>query len=484
LASITSAIASGLADTLAGGSDMSASRSARHALIQRVVALDGLIDEAIGEDSDLRYRSRTLQAGVEGLFATLSAWRGVANLLDTMRDNAARSDAVSLGSMVSRAGAGGWLDNPGGARTSCGHAATHVLTMPATTPSARFLVDRVAEALLGLHRTANALVLLIAPGQETAGEGGQWLLVPDILPALVNGLRCTAATLAAEALWVGTSWSGGQAVVTFTAVAVTVFSPGGAKAYRNMLGYLAGTVIAAVAATLVNFAVLPAQDGFLGFSLALACILVPFGAPSAGPWDKALYAAVTINFLAILAPQNQPNYDLGQFLNSALPVVVGTFVAAIFSRLIPPVSPAWRTRRLLALTLRDLQRLTSRRRWLSRADWTRLMSWRLGTATDEATPEQLARLVAALSVGEAVIHLRNNRPRLAAREALDRALAALAALDTAAVRYWLSRFGVQQPNGEGREALTGMRGRAAATVISDALTRHSDFFDATRSSVR
>jgi len=50
-------------------------------------------------------------------------------------------------------------------------------------------------------------------------------------------------------------------------------------------------------------------------------------------------------FVAILAPQNQPNYDLGQFLNSALPVVVGTFVAAIFSRLIPPVSPAWRTRR-------------------------------------------------------------------------------------------------------------------------------------------
>ena len=50
----------------------------RRALIRRVIALDPIIDEAIGESSQLRYHSPVLQTAVDGLFAALAGWRTVA----------------------------------------------------------------------------------------------------------------------------------------------------------------------------------------------------------------------------------------------------------------------------------------------------------------------------------------------------------------------------------------------------------------------
>ena len=46
-------------------------------------------------------------------------------------------------------------------------------------------------------------------------------------------------------------------------------------------------------------------------------------------------------------------YDTAAYYNSAMAIVAGVGVAAFSFRLIPPLSPAFRTRRLLALTLRD-----------------------------------------------------------------------------------------------------------------------------------
>ena len=50
----------------------------RRELLRRVIALDPMIDAAIGEASDLRYRSAVLQRAVSGLMETISAWRKVA----------------------------------------------------------------------------------------------------------------------------------------------------------------------------------------------------------------------------------------------------------------------------------------------------------------------------------------------------------------------------------------------------------------------
>jgi hypothetical protein len=53
------------------------------------------------------------------------------------------------------------------------------------------------------------------------------------------------------------------------------------------------------------------------------------------------------------------SYDTLQFYNSTLAILAGAGAAALSFRLIPPLSPAFRTRRLLALTLVDLRRLAS-----------------------------------------------------------------------------------------------------------------------------
>src|SRR5271163_138216 len=76
LAAISAEIAGRFAGALSlAVADESAMRSVRLDLVRRVIALDPIIDEAFGEDAELRTRSPVLQAAVDGLFATLSGWR-------------------------------------------------------------------------------------------------------------------------------------------------------------------------------------------------------------------------------------------------------------------------------------------------------------------------------------------------------------------------------------------------------------------------
>jgi hypothetical protein len=92
---LSAEVTAGLSATLAGpiGEE---TRSTRRDLIRRVIALEPIIDEAIGESSDLRYRLRGLQAAVGGLFAALSGWRMVANHLELLPNDERKraADAV------------------------------------------------------------------------------------------------------------------------------------------------------------------------------------------------------------------------------------------------------------------------------------------------------------------------------------------------------------------------------------------------------
>jgi uncharacterized membrane protein YccC len=67
----------------------------RREFIRKVIALDPVIDEAIGESSRLRYHSPVLQAAIEGLFAALAAWRAVEGRLTALPPDAARQEAVN-----------------------------------------------------------------------------------------------------------------------------------------------------------------------------------------------------------------------------------------------------------------------------------------------------------------------------------------------------------------------------------------------------
>ncbi len=162
---------------------------------------------------------------------------------------------------------------------------------------------------------------------------------------------------AVELFWVLTAWPNGTMAIVFAAIGVIMFAPRADQAYTSAISFLIGSVLVAMIAATVEFAVLPNMETFAAFSLVLGLVLVPAGAGMAQPWNTATFTAMAANFVPLLAPSNQMSYDPQQFYNGALAIVGGLGAAALSFRLLPPLSPAFRTRRLLALTLRDLRRL-------------------------------------------------------------------------------------------------------------------------------
>ena len=476
-------VVAGLAETLATGQETAATRTARRDLIRQVIALDATVDEALGAASDLRARSPALQSAIEGLFIVLSAWRGIGNHLNTMS-----SDAKCV---VERSGLSGslvrvcmgWRDDAVAIRDLCGAEQHAVLAIPAPDLSMRLLVDSMADALGALQHVANGLVLVTAPGQAWQERGGKHLHVADVLPALINALRVAAALAVAELAWIETAWPGGQNLITFAALIVILFSPRSEDAYPATVGFAVGTVLTVGLAAVMNFAILPGQQTFAGLSLVLAGVLVPAGALAAGSWYKAVFLGVITLFIPLLAPTNQPVYDPAQFYNEALVIVAGTILAAITLRVIPPVPADWRIRRLLSLTLRDLSRLAAGRRRPDESHWIGHVSSRLAALPQQATLEQGAQLLAALSAGLAVIRLRAMRQRLADPSALDHALGCLATGDIAGARDWLAWFLARPVAGDGDAAPDEAHARAAAAVIREILGRHGGFFAMTMANI-
>ncbi len=190
--------------------------------------------------------------------------------------------------------------------------------------------------------------------------------------------------------------------------------------------------------------------------------------------------AMTMGFMPILQPTNPESYDPLVFYNVALPIVIGMGTAALSFRLLPPLSPAYRARRLLSLTLRDLRRLAK----VGKDDnWEDRVVARLSVLPGEATPPQRTDLLAALAVGNEIIRLRQIADQLEIGADLDVALALLARGDSSGAITQFNRI-------EERLAIPGvasageqsvMRARGAILAISEVLIRHPAYFNDGRS---
>jgi uncharacterized membrane protein YccC len=191
------------------------------------------------------------------------------------------------------------------------------------------------------------------------------LNIPDWLPALVNGGR-TFVTIASMALfWIVTAWPGGAQAVVFATIVSVLMAPRAELAYATALISVIGVVLNVVLAATITFAVLPGSgvETFAGLSLVLATCLVPLGTllmAARKPWQLGMFGVMTMTFVMLLAPTNLMNYDVATFYNTSLGIVVGAGTATLAFRLIPPLSPPYRTRRLLGLALGDMKRLDRR----------------------------------------------------------------------------------------------------------------------------
>jgi uncharacterized membrane protein YccC len=487
-ASLSAEIARRFTGTLVvAGANFEDTQEIRRELVRRVIALDPVIDEALGESSQLRYHSPVLQNAVAGLFAVVAGWRTAAVLLARSSEERARREADAvlpevpepLRARPEQEEATRWVADPTRLLQACDAAARRLLALPAGAPSLRLLADQTSQALTGISQALNGLTLLVAdPARPVARDRGiRRLRIPDWLPPLVNAGRAFVVIGVVALFWIVTEWPNGAVAMTFAAIIVILFAPRADQAYTTAIGFMIGSIVTVVIAAILNFAILPNVETFATFALIIGFVLVPVGTFLALRWQPAIFTGIVTPFIPVLAPANPMSYDTQQFYNASLAIVAGVGAGAFSFRLLPPLSPAFRTRRLLALTLRDLRRLSTGRIPNRLTDWEGRMYGRFAVLPDQAQPLQRSQLTAAFSVGTQIIQLRHTCRRFDFSESLDEALEGMAKGDCAMVATRLTNLdqALGSRPGLGQEVL---RARGLILAISQALTQHSAYFDA------
>lgn len=493
LAAIGTEIANGLARTLVlAGAERAQTETQRRELTHRVIALEPVIDQVLGESGHVRYHATTLQATVQGLLAALAGWRGVARHLTPQPDVDRQGREVVLQAIPPALRSGQeatsperWAADPLAARRTCDEALRALAALPVSTPALRLLADEASKVFAGLMRALAGLALLIdASGRSLQSQRGFQCGVPDWLPPVVNAIRAFLAVAAVELFWVATAWPGGASAIVFVSIVVLLLAPRGDVAFAGSIALALGTGGAVVFAAIIKFAVLPALDTFPAFCIGIGLFLVPAGFAIAQvqqqPAAMAVFTAMGVNFMPLLAPTNPMSYDTAQFYNAALAIIVGCSVAPLAFRLLPPLSPAVRTRRLLALSLRDLRRLAADPTVPRSAHWEARMYARIAALPDQAEPIQRARLLAALAVGTELIELRRIGGHLGVAAGVDTALAAFAQGDgaTAAVRLRELDGRLATSEAAGQNPLMTLRARSRILSICEAVAEHAPYFEA------
>jgi uncharacterized membrane protein YccC len=467
-------------------------KAERREFVRRVIALDPMIDQALGESSHVRYHSPRLQTAMHGLFRALDGWRGVATHLSRLPE-AARRQGVhiilrSLPSELRSVPEAGspvlWIADPLALHRFCEEAVRTLVVLPADTPSLRLLADETAKMLAGLLHVLDGLALLVdAPHHPSLEARGFRLSEPDWVPALINAARAFLAVGALEFFWVAIAWPNGASAIIFVAVLVLLLSPKGDLAYGGSLAFALGIAGAVVCAAAIKFAMLPALQTFPAFCVALGLFFLPAGfamAVSRQPIVTTVLTAMAFNFIPLLAPTNEMNYDTAQYYNSALAIVVGCGVAPLAFLLLPPLSPALRVRRLLAFSFCDLRRLAIAAVLPTPDDWESRIYNRLAALPDQATPLQRAQLLALLSIGTEIIGLRQMAMQLGTATELDAALNDIALGHSTKAIEKLRQFDGRLASARetGTEATMVLRRRGRVLIISEALAEHGAYFDA------
>jgi uncharacterized membrane protein YccC len=280
-----------------------------------------------------------------------------------------------------------------------------------------------------------------------------------------------------ELFWIATAWPSGTSAITWSAIFVILYSPTADQAYANAKIRLLGICLTAALAAIFKFAVLPGSETFAGLAISIGLVLIPAGALSALSWQAAIFGSIASWFVPLVTPENPNTYDTLQFYNSALAIIAGAGAAALAFRLLPPLSPGLRTHRLLALTLRDLPRLTTGPIPGTANEWEGRVYSRLSALPEQAEPLQRAQLMAALSVGTQIIRLRRVAHRFDEDAELDSAFDALARGDTSVATERLARLDQRLAALPGPGVRVRLRARSSILAMSEALAQHAAYFD-------
>jgi uncharacterized membrane protein YccC len=481
-AALSGAIMDGFTDCFATASgNLDQFRGLRRELLRRVIALYPMIDAAIGEASDLRYRSAVLQRAVAGLMETISAWRKVAFALALNGDSTTPREANAVHDLLPGArlspDATSSTEEPAALRDACCSAVKSLTRFGAQTPMQRLLADNAAAGMLGMARALNGLTAVVDPRDVRGVRGMARLRVADWMPASINALRTLAAVGVVSLFWIVSAWPNGVEAITFCAVIVILLPPAGDAAYSAALQFLQGSALGAVIAAIIVFGILPKAATFPSLCLILGLPLVPLGFLNARGWRPMFTFAAAVNFLPMLNITNGMNYDASGFWNGAIAILAGIAFGVVAMLVIPPLSPAIRTQRLLALTLADFRRLVKRASPGRQDDWESKGVARLLAMPDQAEAQERAELAAIVAVGKETVRLRHIAPRFVPSGMVDAPLAALAeGRSSEAIErlHDIDRQVAALPRARSRILLSL---RASILVISGQLSEFGSYFD-------
>lgn len=459
--------------------------------VRCAIALDPQIDHAIGESSQLRYHSLVLQTTVRGVLLTIDSWRTIGIHLTRLAPDTARRQAegllsdlpAPLRSVLASGASASWLADPAGMRDRCEATMLALLAHPADTPSMRLLIDQTAKLLAGILRILDGLALLVdAPGRPAYTHGKFRLTAPDPLPAMLNAARAFLTIASLMVFWLVTAWPSGFFAVTFGSIAVLLLTPRVDLTPAQAASFSIGAALAAPTAAFVAFAVLPNLETFPAFCLAIGLYYIPVGFLVGQPWSPMLSALGTVMafvFMPMVQPSNEMRFDTIQFYNTALAIFTGCSAAALAFHLLPPLSPAVRARRLLAIALRDLQRMVVAPKPPAPDVWEQRMYGLLASLPDAAEPVDRTRLISAYSVGTEVIELRKIEKLLPLEPEFSEALSALAVGNGKLAIARFSDLDGRLGAVSGREAdyRLAQRARASLLVLTEAIARRSTYFE-------
>jgi uncharacterized membrane protein YccC len=482
LADLCAEIARGLAATLkrAGVAEYD-TRPQREELTRRVTALEPVIDEVIGESGTGSIGTSLLHRAAEALTGALGSWRMVAAHCrrEGLDPQLRRESALAL-----EAGEPG-LDAAAGkdanaVRIGMRRATRALVSRSAGTPSQRLLLDQTARLLQALSRVLNALEFLGGNAFEASRElRSPRLRIGDWLPPLVNGVRAFVTIGAVESLWVITGCPNGGVALISAALTTIVFAPLADRAYPAARSFFIGCLLCAAFVAIIKFAVLPRVESFGGFCAVLACYLTPAGALSARNVQSPMLNAIVWIFMPLLAPTNQMQYEAAQFYNFALLFVGGAGIAALAFVLWPNPRPAFITRRLLALTLRDLRRMARAGVHQCAEEWERRVHTRLAALPDAARPLDRACMIAALIAGLKLIELERRVMQLGIGTCVSIRTAMATRRSTLAC-HELDRLDERLAcvQAEAPAPRLVLRARSAALALAETLAEFGPYFDA------
>jgi hypothetical protein len=279
--------------------------------------------------------------------------------------------------------------------------------------------------------------------------------------------------------WIASAWPNGALAITFCAIIVILLPLQGDLAYSASMTFLKGCVLGTGVAAVLVFAILPRVTSFPSLCLALGLATVPLGFLLARARVPLFYFAASVNYLPMLSITNGMSFDASQFWNTSSAIVAGVACGAIAIRILPPLSPAIRTQRLLALTLADLRRLAKRASPGRQDDWESRGVARLLAMPEQAEPIERSQLVAAVAVGKDIARCRTVAPRFVPGAAVDAALHALAEGRSGEAMERLKdidRLLAALPRAQAASRVV-LRLRASILAISGQLSEYALYFD-------